>query len=52
MTKHPKENDRLRKIVEAFPKITITVLGVHSNLCTRCADEFAECGLDSTRGPS
>jgi len=26
MTKHAKENDRLRKIVESFPKITITVL--------------------------
>jgi D-glycero-beta-D-manno-heptose-7-phosphate kinase len=34
MTKHPKENDRLRKIVEAFPKITITVLG------DLVADEF------------
>jgi len=27
MTKHPKEAERLRKIVEAFPKLTITVLG-------------------------
>src|SRR5271169_4060742 len=27
MTKHLKEADRLKKIVEAFPKITITVLG-------------------------
>ena len=27
MPKHPKENDRLRKIVEAFPRITVTVLG-------------------------
>ncbi|HVM91711.1 MAG TPA: PfkB family carbohydrate kinase [Terriglobales bacterium] len=26
MTKHAKENDRLRKIVESFPKITIAVL--------------------------
>ena len=34
MTKHLKENDRLRKIVEAFPKITITVLG------DLVADEF------------
>lgn len=33
MTKH-KENDRLRKIVEAFPKVTITVLG------DLVADEF------------
>ena len=34
MTKHPKEADRLRKIVEAFPKITVTVLG------DLVADEF------------
>jgi len=34
MSKHPKENDRLRKIVEAFPKITVTVLG------DLVADEF------------
>jgi D-glycero-beta-D-manno-heptose-7-phosphate kinase len=34
MTKHPKETDRLRKIVEAFPKITVTVLG------DMVADEF------------
>ena len=34
MTRHPKENDRLRKIVEAFPKITVTVLG------DLVADEF------------
>ena len=34
MTKHLKENDRLRKIVEAFPKMTITVLG------DLIADEF------------
>jgi rfaE bifunctional protein kinase chain/domain len=27
MTKHPKEAGRLRKIVEAFPRITVTVLG-------------------------
>ena len=26
MTKHPKENDRLKKIVESFPKVTVTVL--------------------------
>jgi len=34
MTKHPKEADRLRRIVEAFPKITVTVLG------DMVADEF------------
>src|SRR6266705_7042763 len=34
MTKHPKENNRLRKIVEAFPKTTVTVLG------DLVADEF------------
>jgi len=34
MTKHPKEADRLKRIVEAFPKITITVLG------DLVADEF------------
>jgi rfaE bifunctional protein kinase chain/domain len=34
MTKHVKETDRLRKIVEAFPKVTITVLG------DLVADEF------------
>jgi len=34
MTKHPKEAGRLRKIVEAFPKITVTVLG------DLVADEF------------
>lgn len=34
MTKHPKEADRLKKIVEGFPKITITVLG------DLVADEF------------
>jgi rfaE bifunctional protein kinase chain/domain len=34
MPKHPKEHDRLRKIVEAFPKITVTVLG------DLVADEF------------
>lgn len=34
MTKHPKEADRLRKIVEAFPNITVTVLG------DMVADEF------------
>ena len=27
MTKHLKEVERLRKIIEAFPKVTITVLG-------------------------
>src|SRR3981081_2018497 len=34
MTKHPKEGERLRKIIEAFPKVTITVLG------DLVADEF------------
>jgi rfaE bifunctional protein kinase chain/domain len=34
MTKHLKEVDRLRKIVETFPKITVTVLG------DLVADEF------------
>lgn len=34
MTKHLKEADRLKKIVEAFPKVTITVLG------DLVADEF------------
>jgi rfaE bifunctional protein kinase chain/domain len=34
MTKHPKETDRLKKIVEAFPKVTVTVLG------DLVADEF------------
>lgn len=34
MTKHPKETERLRKILEAFPKSTVTVLG------DLVADEF------------
>jgi rfaE bifunctional protein kinase chain/domain len=34
MTKHPKEAEGLRKIVESFPKITVTVLG------DLVADEF------------
>jgi rfaE bifunctional protein kinase chain/domain len=34
MTKHPKEGERLARIVEAFPKITVTVLG------DMVADEF------------
>lgn len=34
MTKHPKEADRLKKIVESFPKVTVTVLG------DLVADEF------------
>ncbi|MFZ0804613.1 MAG: PfkB family carbohydrate kinase [Candidatus Sulfotelmatobacter sp.] len=34
MTKHPKEAERLKKIVETFPKITVTVLG------DLVADEF------------
>ena len=34
MTKHPKETDRLKKILDAFPKTTVTVLG------DLVADEF------------
>ena len=34
MTKHPKESERLRRIVEAFPNLTVTVLG------DLVADEF------------
>src|SRR5246127_5071755 len=34
MTKHLKEAERLRKVVEAFPRLTITVLG------DMVADEF------------
>ena len=34
MTRHPQEAERLKKIVEAFPKITVTVLG------DLVADEF------------
>lgn len=34
MTRHPKEAERLRKIVESFPNITVTVLG------DMVADEF------------
>ena len=34
MIKHPKEADRLKKIVEAFPNLTVTVLG------DLVADEF------------
>jgi rfaE bifunctional protein kinase chain/domain len=34
MTRHPKEADRLRKIVESFPKVTVTVAG------DLVADEF------------
>jgi len=34
MTKYPKETDRLKKIVDAFPKTTVTVLG------DLVADEF------------
>jgi len=34
MTKHPKDTDRLRKIVESFPGVTVTVLG------DLVADEF------------
>jgi len=34
MTKHPKETERLKKILQAFPKTTVTVLG------DLVADEF------------
>ncbi|MBZ5720654.1 MAG: hypothetical protein LAO03_09760 [Acidobacteriia bacterium] len=34
MSKHPKETERLKKIIESFPKITITVVG------DLVADEF------------
>ena len=34
MTKHPKEGERLKKIVEDFPNLTVTVLG------DLVADEF------------
>src|SRR5271166_3272067 len=34
MSKHPKETERLKKIVESFPKITVTVVG------DLVADEF------------
>ena len=34
MTKHPKEAERLKKIIDAFPKITVTVIG------DLVADEF------------
>jgi rfaE bifunctional protein kinase chain/domain len=34
MTKHPKETDRLKKIVESLPKVTVTVVG------DLVADEF------------
>ena len=34
MSKHLKETERLRKIVESFPKVTVTVLG------DLVADEF------------
>jgi rfaE bifunctional protein kinase chain/domain len=34
MTKHPKETERLKKLVESFPKITVTVVG------DLVADEF------------
>src|SRR5437660_9973113 len=27
MTQHPKQSERLKKIVESFPKVTITVVG-------------------------
>jgi rfaE bifunctional protein kinase chain/domain len=34
MTKHPKETERLKRIVESFPKVTVTVVG------DLVADEF------------
>jgi D-glycero-beta-D-manno-heptose-7-phosphate kinase len=34
MSRHPKETERLKKLVEAFPKLTVTVLG------DLVADEF------------
>lgn len=34
MNKHPRENDRLKRIVESFPKVTVTVVG------DLVADEF------------
>jgi rfaE bifunctional protein kinase chain/domain len=34
MTKHPKEGERLKRIIEAFPNLTVTVLG------DLVADEF------------
>ena len=34
MTKHPKEAERLKKIVESFPKITVTVVGETARLYT------------------
>jgi rfaE bifunctional protein kinase chain/domain len=34
MTRHPKEADRLKKILDAFPRVTVTVLG------DLVADEF------------
>src|SRR5437773_421125 len=34
MSKHPEETDRLKKIVEAFPNVTVTVIG------DLVADEF------------
>jgi rfaE bifunctional protein kinase chain/domain len=34
MTKHPRETERLKKIVESFPKVTVTVVG------DLVADEF------------
>src|SRR5689334_22512243 len=34
MTQHPKQSERLKKIVESFPKVTVTVLG------DLVADEF------------
>src|SRR5271155_1210136 len=34
MTKHPKETERLKKIVESFPNVTVTVVG------DLVADEF------------
>jgi len=47
MTKHPKETERLKKIVESFPKVTITVVG------DLVADEFVfgEISLVSREAP-
>jgi len=39
MTQHPKQSERLKKIVESFPKVTITVVG------DLVADEFVFCEI-------
>src|SRR5215472_14100829 len=38
MTKHPKEAERLTRIVEAFPNITVTVPGGAANAVNNLAD--------------